>query len=473
MRKMIPVTMAALMALSTIPVAFATNDYTQGTQVEYTATQNEEYLITVPAKLTPGASGTVKLEGAWPDNKIIIVTADANVTLTNSLKENDKKVLNINFAGIEEAGDNTQRLTFTESVSVDDISGALFGVWDGKFNYNVSTRKVGAPVIPEGGQYTKADGTVLSPGDEFPMPATGDKYRFGDYEYAYNQSSALGNLTWVTREEQNGWGVDTISNSKTTYEPILTNIGGTPITSLKDTFWQCSNLQTAPAIPETTTNMHETFGLCSSLTTASAVPANVTDFEAAYYGCSSLQQAPDFSQAKSITTMKSAFVGSGLVNTDGMVLPNTVTDFSGVFQRCEDLVDVSGLVLQEGVKNMVSCFSNCTALVDASFTVPSTATNINSLFSGCSSLKQAPDISKVVQQNYLWPFEGCSSLEYAPVINDDVIYSLNAFRNCTSLQVARIHCGHGASNFYFTDCAATIEYYHRANCTGCPYGPAN
>ena len=137
MKKAISFVLAALMLVSAVPTALATNDYTQGTQVVYTATGSESYTITVPAQLAPGGNGTVTLQGTWADNRIITVTAEPTVTLTNSIKAEDQKVLNVHFDGISEAGSNIGSQTFTEGVSVDDITNALFGTWSGKFNYNV------------------------------------------------------------------------------------------------------------------------------------------------------------------------------------------------------------------------------------------------------------------------------------------------------------------------------------------------
>ena len=127
MKKIISFVLAAVLLVSAVPTALATNDYSQGTQVVYEATGSESYTITVPAQLAPGGSGTVTLEGTWADNRIITVTADPTVTLTNSIKAEDQKVLNVHFDGISEAGSNIGSQTFTEGVSVDDITNALFG----------------------------------------------------------------------------------------------------------------------------------------------------------------------------------------------------------------------------------------------------------------------------------------------------------------------------------------------------------
>ena len=167
MKKIISFVLAALLLVSAVPMAHATNDYTAGTKVEYTAANNEAYTITVPAQLAPGGSGTVTLQGTWADNRIITVTAEPTVTLTNSIKAEDQKVLNVNFDGISEAGSNTSKQTFTEPVSVEGISNALFGTWSGKFNYNVDSTT--EEVVPPAANYigtVSADNTITLSGVE-------------------------------------------------------------------------------------------------------------------------------------------------------------------------------------------------------------------------------------------------------------------------------------------------------------------
>lgn len=146
MKKMLSILLAAVMLVSAVPTAFAA-DYTQGTQVEYIATGTESYTITVPAKLNPGQEGTVTLAGTWADNRVVTVTAEENVTLTNSILASDQKVLKVTFDGISEKGNNIQAQTFTEAVSVAGISDALFGTWSGKFNYNVDAKDV-TKIVP-------------------------------------------------------------------------------------------------------------------------------------------------------------------------------------------------------------------------------------------------------------------------------------------------------------------------------------
>lgn len=151
MKKILSLTLAVLMVVSMIPTAFAAEaggNWAGGTQVEATGTRstveddgsvthNAEYTITVPALLAPGSSGTVTLEGYWPSDATVKVTAEEKVEVVNNINSADKKELAVTFASIEKAGSNTAIVTASAPVSVADISNALFGKWAGKFNYNV------------------------------------------------------------------------------------------------------------------------------------------------------------------------------------------------------------------------------------------------------------------------------------------------------------------------------------------------
>ena len=144
MKKFISFLLAAVLLVSAVPTALATNDYSQGTQVVYQATGSESYTITVPAKLAPGGSGIVTLEGIWASDTLVTVTAQENVLLTNSINAVDQKTLDVTFAGISELGSNTESQKFTESVSVANIENAIFGTWNGHFYYTVGTQELNA-----------------------------------------------------------------------------------------------------------------------------------------------------------------------------------------------------------------------------------------------------------------------------------------------------------------------------------------
>ena len=165
MKKILSLTLAAVMLLSLVPTAFAAeNNWQGGTKVEYTATANEQYTVTVPATLAPGGSGDVVASGTWGSNRKLTVTADDDVTLTNSINAADQKVLDVTFAGIELTGSNTESVSDTKQVAVANITDAIFGTWSGTFNYNVAMSDVAGgsttePSDPDDG------GSTVEPGE--------------------------------------------------------------------------------------------------------------------------------------------------------------------------------------------------------------------------------------------------------------------------------------------------------------------
>ena len=119
-------------------ISFASGDYSNGTLVEYVGTGSESYSVNVPAKLAPGGTGTVILNGTWGSNRVINVTSDKNVVLVNSLNTSDKRTLEVTFEGISEVGNDFESQRFEKSVSIANMpSDVLFGTWSCKFNYNV------------------------------------------------------------------------------------------------------------------------------------------------------------------------------------------------------------------------------------------------------------------------------------------------------------------------------------------------
>ena len=76
MKKIISLLLVGIMALSMIPTALATTDYSNGTEVKYEGQGAAQYTITVPALLAPEGSGTVTLSGTWASDCKVKVTAD-------------------------------------------------------------------------------------------------------------------------------------------------------------------------------------------------------------------------------------------------------------------------------------------------------------------------------------------------------------------------------------------------------------
>jgi len=252
------------------------------------------------------------------------------------------------------------------------------------------------PKVPEGGKYTAADGTVYNPGDEMPeIVTTGDVYVFGNYEYRYNQYKPILGSNWGTNETYNGWGVR-CKNNVADPGPILETINGRPITSLNGTFYKCSNITIAPAIPQTVIDLHETFDGCSSLT-----------------------------------------------NIDNIVIPSGVTSMQYTFGSCIKLTDLSDFVIPISVTNMEGTFRQCNKLTVAP-AIPANVKYINNLFLNCYSLKSYAgstdpdgDFSDFVIHNQVsslsYTFQGCKSITSAPVIPTNIKYMDATFSGCSGL----------------------------------------
>ena len=182
MKKILSLTLAALLLVSMIPTAMAAeNNWQGGTKVEYTATANEQYTVTVPATLAPGGSGDVVASGTWGSNRKLTVTADDDVTLTNSINAADQKVLDVTFAGIELTGSNTESVSDTKQVAVANITDAIFGTWSGTFNYNVAMSDV-------------AGGSTTEPSD--PDTGDGEEANLITFTIKNTEYQAEAGMTW-------------------------------------------------------------------------------------------------------------------------------------------------------------------------------------------------------------------------------------------------------------------------------------
>ncbi len=209
------------------------------------------------------------------------------------------------------------------------------------------------------GDYTGATIT-LTAGDEFPVTVnTGDVYVYGDYEYRYGQYYNVSE--WSTSTTQNGWGVRVLDTTKTSYGAILENINGQPVTNMSNTFNDCTDLTTAPVIPNSVTNMYGTFWGCRSLrsrTTAPAIPNGVTNMESTFYECYSLTTAP--------------------------AIPDSVTNMEGTFAYCYNLTTAP--IIPNSVTNMKGTFKNCCYSLTTAPAIPDSVTNMEGTFWFCSSL---------------------------------------------------------------------------------------
>ncbi len=160
-------------------------------------------------------------------------------------------------------------------------------------------------VIPEGCTYTLYDGTVLTAGQSFPETCTkGDKVQYGDYYYGYEcifvkdlDGSDGYTDSWINLDEtfdtgDSGvtlddilgcWTPAVIDRTKSSYGEIVRSINGKTINNLFCTFQNCSNMVSAPTIPETVTSISMAFYKCSRLQTAPVIPKSVKRLTGAFW----------------------------------------------------------------------------------------------------------------------------------------------------------------------------------------------
>lgn len=212
------------------------------------------------------------------------------------------------------------------------------------------------------GDYTGAAET-LKPGDTMPeIPATGDIFVYGDYEYRYN--SYYSGTKWVAKDTdfdwEQGWGVRVLDATKTSYGAILENISDKPIINVRGTFRNCTNLIEAPAIPNGVIAMVQTFLNCTALEKAPVIPDSVEEMNQAFSKCTSLKTAP---------------------------------------------------ALPEEVEDIYMAFYNCTALENGPTAITSGVVNMAEAFYGCTSLKYLPDFSNATGlMNMQSAFAGCTKI---------------------------------------------------------------
>ena len=144
MKKLISITLALVMSISLYTSAFAETLGQDSTNVEYVGQASENYLLTVPASLSPSQSGNVKAEGTWASNRKLVVSAPNTVVLTNDINTNETKTLDVAFAGINRIGNDSASITETKAITVGEISNVLFGTWTGKIVYNASIKDAGS-----------------------------------------------------------------------------------------------------------------------------------------------------------------------------------------------------------------------------------------------------------------------------------------------------------------------------------------
>ena len=137
MKKILSLTLAALMVVSMVPTAFAADvNYDIGTQISVEGSATSEYEIKVPARLEAGgASGNVIATGTWRSSETLIVTAADEVEVTNE-ETGLTTMVPVVFDDINASGNDLAAMSVSKAISVEK-GDVLFGTWTGIVEYNV------------------------------------------------------------------------------------------------------------------------------------------------------------------------------------------------------------------------------------------------------------------------------------------------------------------------------------------------
>lgn len=197
------------------------------------------------------------------------------------------------------------------------------------------------------------------------------------------------------------------------------------VTSMCDTFYECTNLVNAPVLPNNLINMYGTFS-STPIRTAPIIPNSVIDISRAFAGCWNLVNAPII--PNSVTNISGTFhYCSNLVNAP--TIPDSVTDMSATFSSCSNLVNAP--IIPDSVIDMRETFQDCTNLVNAPV-ISNSVTNMSSTFDECTNLVNAPTTPNSVTNMWI-TFQSCSNLTGNIYIESEIVNNAtNCFYN-TSL----------------------------------------
>jgi surface protein len=229
---------------------------------------------------------------------------------------------------------------------------------------------------------------------------------------------------------------------------------------MKNCFYNCKSLTTAPVIPDGVNYMYETFKNCISLTTAPTIPSSVTNLAGTFHSCTSLITPPTILSSKA--NMQNTFNGCKSLTT-APVIPNGIADVRNCFENCTSLTQVP--VIPSSVTSVDYAFRGCKALttVDTTNWDTRNITSLNGLFYGCSNLIAINGIenwntSKVTN---VWDlFYGCGSLTDIDLSNWDMS-KMNStgcmYRYCSSLKTAYLPIQGGIPQNALHGCSSNLD----------------
>ena len=383
-----------------------------------------------------------KTEEAEDIEKIRLAVSEAQIGENGHQKLNQnnlQKAINSQFRErnlvVSDNGDGTFTVSCLDTLRDYIITTA--GVEEG-INYNEYFEKATAQII---------DGKTI-----YAIDKNGNNVNMNNWEFCYdNQTNgyALNDEEVLNNSEYGGTNETRIRNkgylggyNEETGE-ITENIpmyireenkNWLPVTSMYNTFYNCTSLKKAPEIPNTVTymwstyqectnltegkigngaiNLRNCFTYCTSLNSTPYLPNKIENLQIAFQGCTALTKITNIPDT--VTNMNSTFYGcTNLVNIH-VNIPDSVTDMNYTFYECNNLESISNI--GNNVKLMTGTFYNCNNLIKAP-NLPNTVEKIQSIFNGCTNLVTPPEQIPSSVTNMSHAFINCEKLEGIIEIN--------------------------------------------------------
>ena len=211
------------------------------------------------------------------------------------------------------------------------------------------------------------------------------------------------------------------------------------VTSMVHTFYDCSELVTAPEIPNTVTNMHVTFYKAVGLINPpNKIPNSVINMNYTFIECTKLENVPELGNnikymiatysktniveyhtefPDSLETMKAIFQEcKSLTAFNIKNIPQNVKDISWAFSKCSDL-EIFNSILPKNLEDMSNSFRECTSLQEFDSLIPDGVKNLQETFINCNSLVKIPSFIPSSVENMFQTFAYSSNLEGSIQIN--------------------------------------------------------
>ncbi len=272
----------------------------------------------------------------------------------------------------------------TSSATSSDVSSEISSQYSGTGVEKLSNGEFEiVEIVPQGGKYYKADGTVLTPGQSLPEKFTqGDYFVYKDYVYGYECTAYSDNGGFKTNNYQNmahyignsegakyaagSWFVRAIDPDRASYGTIASYIGKKPVAHLYCTYSYCTQMTTLSGIriPSTARTMIGTFLNTSflgnaPLTDASMlkIPSSVKVLNYAFADCDKLEKAPVIPAG--VVSMANTFAGCSALNGDITINANP-TSYGNCFILTSKSINLVGSSKKLGALAATSDENNIT-----------------------------------------------------------------------------------------------------------------